>query len=159
MLMKRMMIYIKIGLVLCLLVFIGLMMRSDPQSDKTVLDVEESIAAVADMSSMERAQENDVRRAFGLSVNDYEGVVYYKSVSNMDVDEILIVKLKSPEQAEAVESAVQARIDSQLQSFQGYGAEQCQLLDEAIVDVRGNFIFYVVSQYASAYDKAFLSSL
>ena len=146
MLMKRMMIFIKIGLVCCLLVFIGLMMRSDPQSDKTVLEVEESIA---DMSSMERAQENDIRRAFGLSVNDYEGVVYYKSVSNMDVDEILIVKLKSSEQAEAVEGAVNSRIDSQLQSFQGYGVEQCQLLD----------VFYVVSQYASAYDKAFLSSL
>lgn len=157
--MKEKMIFIKTGLILCLLVFIGSMLFSKSDSKKSVAEVETSIAAVVDLSSMEKGGDRDVRRAFGINVNDYDGVVYYKPISTMDVEEMLIVKLKSNEQGEALESAVQSRIDSQLQSFQGYGAEQCQLLENAVIKVQGNFVFYTVSKDASACKKIFLSSL
>ena len=117
--MKRMMIYIKIVLIACLLVFVGRILMSDKESAKSVEEVEKVLLESADVSSMEKGQTRDIRRVFGLNSDDYSGVVYYKPVSNMDVQEILIVKLKSKEQGESVEKAALARVDEQLQSFQG----------------------------------------
>ena len=57
------------------------------------------------------------------------------------------------------EKAALARVDEQLQSFQGYGVKQCQLLENAVVKVEGNFVFYAVAEDASEYKKIFLSSL
>lgn len=157
--MKEKMIFIKIGLILCLLVFISSMLITKSDSKKSVGDVEKSITEAVDLSNMEKGGDRDVRRAFGINVNDYDGVAYYKPVSTMDVEEILIVKLKSNDQADALESAVQSRVDSQLQSFQGYGAEQCQLLENAVIKVQGNFVLYAVSKDTSACKETFLSSL
>lgn len=157
--MKRMMIYIKIVLIACLLVFVGRILMSDKESAKSVEEVEKVLLESADVSSMEKGQPRDIRRVFGLNSDDYSGVVYYKPVSNMDVQEILIVKLKSKEQGESVEKAALARVDEQLQSFQGYGVKQCQLLENAVVKVEGNFVFYAVAEDASEYKKIFLSSL
>lgn len=157
--MKRMMIFIKIVLIACLFVFIGGIFMSDSESKKSVEEVEQAVLASVDKDSMEKGQARDVRRAFGINPEDYLGVVYYKPLSTMDVKEILIVKLKSNEQAETVAEAANARIDSQLQSFQGYGAEQCALLEDAVVKVQGNFVFYAVADNVSECKEIFLSSL
>lgn len=37
----------------------------------------------------------DFKRIFGLNAEDYEGVAYFKPISQMDVEELLIVKVKS----------------------------------------------------------------
>ena len=97
----------------------------------------------------------DFKRIFGLNAEDYEGVVYFKPISQMDVEELLIVKLASDDQAEALEEAVNDRIDSQKTSFDGYGVAQCALLEKAIVKTQGNFLFYCVSPDAEKYYQAF----
>lgn len=157
--MKQMMIWIKSVLIIFLIGFIAVMLLSGADSKKSAEEIETAITAVADMSGMEKSDDRGIRRNLGLNTSDYDGVVYYKSISTMDVQEILIVKLKSNDQAEAVETAVQSRINSQLKSFNGYGAEQCQLLESSVVKTEGNFVLYVVSQNAAAYKKAFLDSL
>ncbi len=101
----------------------------------------------------------DFKRIFGLNAEDYEGVVYFKPISQMDVEELLIVKLASDDQAEALEEAVNDRIDSQKTSFDGYGVAQCALLEKAIVKTQGNFLFYCVSPDAEKYYQAFLDAM
>ena len=77
----------------------------------------------------------------------------------MKVEEVLVVKLKDVSQADAIESAVQSRVDTQLQSFEGYGPEQCKLLDDHVLDIQGNYVLFVVNGEAQAADKAFQNSL
>ena len=78
---------------------------------------------------------------------------------NMDVNELLIVKLKDTSQSKAVESAIRQRLDTQLKSFEGYGAEQTALLEAHKLQVKGNYIFFMVGDRAAAAQKAFLKSL
>ena len=108
---------------------------------------------------MGQATALDFKRIFGLNAEDYDGVVYFKPISQMDVEELLIVKLASDDQAEALEEAVDDRTDSQKTSFDGYGAAQCALLEKAIVKTRGNFLFYCVSPDAEKYYQAFLDAM
>ena len=100
-----------------------------------------------------------VKRLYGINANDYEGVTLYVSDSNMKVEELLIVKLKDVSQSEAVEAAIEGRLDKQLESFEGYGVEQSKLLKDHVLDVKGNYVLYVVDKKAKKADKAFQKSL
>ena len=106
---------------------------------------------------MGQATALDFKRIFGLNAEDYEGVAYFKPISQME--ELLIVKLASSEQEEALEEAVEERIDNQKTSFDGYGVAQCALLEKAIVKTKGNFLFYCVSPDAEQHYQAFLDAM
>lgn len=101
----------------------------------------------------------DFKRIFGLNAEDYEGTAYFKPISQMDVEELLIVKVASDDQMETLEKAVEERIENQKKSFDGYGAAQCALLEKAIVKEKGNFLFYCTSPDAEEYCDRFADAL
>ena len=58
-----------------------------------------------------------------------------------------------------IENAIEARKKSQLNTFNGYGATQTDLLNKSIIDVQPNYILYVVDPQASLIDDAFKKAL
>ena len=72
---------------------------------------------------------------------------------------MLLVKLADVSQADDVEAAVETRISNQENAFEGYGAEQYQLLQEHVLSVQGNYVFFLVHPDARQAQKAFLDSL
>ena len=72
---------------------------------------------------------------------------------------MLIVKLKDLSQQETVAAAAQARLDTQMNTFEGYGVEQVALLEKAVIEVRGNYILFVCNDHADAAVQAFLDAL
>mgnify|MGYP001046467709 CR=1 FL=1 len=150
---------IKYILLVFLLVFVIGLLSDGNISKAKFEDVTKAVTKALDMKELSEADHRMVKRFYGLNANDYEGVSLYVSDSNMAVEEVLIVKLKDTAQSEQVESAIKDRLDSQLESFEGYGAEQCKLLNDHVLDVEGNYILYVVNKKAKGADKAFQKSL
>lgn len=150
---------IKYILIVLLLVFVVSLLRGDDISEAKIEDVKKAVTKAMDMKGLSEADNRMVKRFYGLNANDYEGVSLFVSDSNMEVEEVLIVKLKDTSQAEQVEAAIKERLDSQLESFEGYGVEQTKLLKDHVLDVEGNYILYVVNKKAKGADKAFQNSL
>ena len=99
------------------------------------------------------------KKYYGLNAADYESVVLYFPISNMDAEELLIVKVKDVSQAEEVEEACLERQNTQIGIFEGYAPEQLSLCENAVLDVQGNYILYVVHENADAIDSAFKKAL
>lgn len=150
---------LKYACVLALFFFIGSILYGEANSKALLSAVEEAVVLEMDVSGMEKASNRMVKRLYGLNVNDYEGAVLYVSAFNMNVEEILIVKLKDKSQGKEVQAAAENRRDTQLTNFDGYGVEQCKLLKDSILDVKGNYVLFVVSSEAKKAEKAFLGSL
>lgn len=150
---------IKYILLILLIAFIVSLMRGDKISSSKLEDVTAKVIEAMDMTDLSVADNRTVRRLYGLNVDDYDGVRLYVSDSNMKVEEVLIIKLKDESQAETVEAAALNRVDTQLQSFEGYGPEQCKLLEDHVLDTEGNYVLFVVNQEAQAADQAFQKSL
>ncbi len=108
---------------------------------------------------MEAGSVLDFKRIFGLNAEDYEGVEYFKPVSQMDVEELLVVKLKDGQDSADLQDSVKERVSSQLDAFDGYGAAQCALLNKYILKVKGNVLFYCVSPDAGDYYSKFKKAL
>lgn len=158
--MKKNMFWIKTGLMICFVLFIGWMLASESSdSASAISDVENAVTGAADLELYEKEGNQMIKKIFGLNAADYEGIVYYKGHEALDVHEILIVKLKDRSQASAVTEAIQNRIDTQIESFTGYGTDQIRLLNNHEVSVNGNYVFYAVSENAAELLKAYKQSL
>ena len=77
----------------------------------------------------------------------------------MEVDEILVVKLKSRAVRYRCRSYRSAKKKSRKESFQGYGASQTKLIEDSIIDVRGNYILFVIKEDAEKIDQVFQKAL
>lgn len=123
-------------------------------------DVLAAVTAVIDTEDMLEADAQMVKRLYGISPADYESCALYYPKTNMGAEELLIVKLREVSQQEAVLAAVEKRIETQKAAFDGYGPEQFALLENhAVVEPRGNYILFVVSDAADAAKTAFVNAL
>ena len=150
---------IRIGMVVILLVFIILLQVGNKNSNSTLNAVTDSVIKAIKVEGMEESSNRMFKKFYGLNARDYEGVTLYAPVTNMNAEELLIIKLKDRSQAESVTEAINSRLETQKSSFEGYGIEQFDLLENHILDVQGNFILYIVHPDAAKADQAFRSSL
>lgn len=143
------------GLVILLVLFGGNSVSgADPQ------EVAEAVTSAIDMENMQLADNQMVKRFYGLDPADYEGCVLYYPNTNMMAEEVLIVKLKDISQQQTVSDAIETRLQTQKNTFEGYGVEQFDLLtNHAVVELRGNYVLFVVSDHAEAARKAFRGAL
>ena len=100
-----------------------------------------------------------IRRLYGLDPSNYEGIMLYYPSSTMSANELLVVKLKSVKDEQSVVDLIKARRQSQKNAFKGYGAAQTKLLNDSLIEVRGNYILYVVDENASSIRDAFVKAL
>lgn len=128
-------------------------------ADISLDQLSEYLLPLMDADAIERGDSAKLRQTYGINVNDYEEVLLYAPVSNMDVEELLLVKVKENTQIEALESAVSERIREQKIRFDGYGTNQMGLLEKAETAVLGNYMLFIVSERSSEGKEVFCRAL
>ena len=156
---KKHFTHIKKIFIVLLAVFILFDLFGDRTSKADINAVADETAKAAGFDDMTRAENRMIKRFYGVNPKEYDGAVLYAPQDNMDVHELFIVKLKDVSQQETIERAIEERLDTQIKSFEGYGAEQVALLQKHVLEVKGNYVFYMVGENAQAARKAFLNSL
>ena len=141
---------------ICLLTMFG----SNKISNADPAEVEAAVVAELDMSAMVKADNQMVKRLYGLDPAAFESCILYYPNTNMMAEELLILKLSDTAQQQSVRAAIEARVETQKTTFDGYGVEQYALLtDNCIIDIRGNFVLFVVNADCDAAQKAFAGAL
>ena len=132
----------------------------DTVSNADPADVEAAVVAEIDMTNMLQGDNKMIKRFYGLDPAAFEACILYYPTTNMMAEELLIVKLSDVSQQEMVRSAVEARIATQKNTFEGYGVEQFEMLsNNADVEVRGNYVLFVVNAASAEAQKAFLGAI
>ncbi|MGC4019048.1 MAG: DUF4358 domain-containing protein [Muricomes sp.] len=128
-------------------------------STKPFEQIEKAVEDSLDMENLKKADVQGLKRYYGLNSADYDGVMLYTSKSSISTEEVLLIKVKHDGQMQQVEDAVQERIESRKNAFQGYAPKQVKLLEQAQISVRGKYLFLAVSSKAESYKEAFMKSL
>ncbi|MBQ3503808.1 MAG: DUF4358 domain-containing protein [Oscillospiraceae bacterium] len=143
-----------------ILLSLGTLFGSNKISDADPAEVEAAVIAQLDMTSMLKADNQMVKRLYGLDPASFESCILYYPNTNMMAEEVLILKLKDTSQQEAVRTAIEARVETQKTTFDGYGVEQYALLTEnCIIDIRGNYVLFVVNADCAKARDAFADAL
>ena len=146
--------------VLAAVVSLALMFGGDPISDADPAAVQEAVTAQLDMSQVLEGDNQMIKRLYGLDPAAYEACVLYYPGTNMVAEELLIVKLTDVAQQEELRTAIEARLETQKTTFDGYGVEQYDMLtNHAVVEIRGNWVLFAVNANVEAALQAFLDAL
>ena len=151
-------------------VFLVVSFRQEPVSSAAFEDVASAVTAIpaaracaslaVDLSALQEGSVQMVKRLYGLNPSDFDGCLLYYPQTNMEAEELLLLKLRDTSQQEAVRAAVEARLETQKTSFDGYGLEQYDLLtNHSILDIRGNYVLFIVHKDAAAVQQAFRGAL
>ena len=142
--------------VISLLVMFG----GDTVSNADPAEVEEAVVSQIDMTNMLQGDNKMIKRFYGLDPAAFDACYLYYPTTNMMAEELLIVKLADVSQQVMVRKAVEARIATQKNTFEGYGVEQFEMLsNNAVVEVRGNYVLFVVNAASADAQKAFLGAI
>ncbi len=155
--MKSKKLITSIGVIICACTtLIGCTKVNDDLSAK---DIQKSIVETGLVKKMEETGTKGLKRYYGLNASDFDSVVLYTPESSMEVDEMLIVKVKDKSQIEGLEDTIDSRVNSQLQSFGSYGPEQCALLNDYELKNEGKYVFFAVSKNAEELKEAFKEAI
>lgn len=150
---------LKYLMVLVFVAYIVFLLAGESADDVPVKTLQEQVLKVTKEDGMTRGTTQDLKRYYGLNAEDYDGVALYIPDDVMSVRELLVVKLKDESQAGQVEEAAKERLDTQKASFEGYGAEQTSLLNAAVLETRGNYVLFTVSEDADQIFAVFKNCL
>ncbi|CEK31253.1 lipoprotein [[Clostridium] sordellii] len=128
-------------------------------NDKSLNSIVTEINSKVPLNNMQKGDSKALKRFFGLNSNEFKDFVLYSPKSTMDVEEMLIVKLKDKSQAQSVEDAIDSRVNKQIESFSGYGPKQVALLQDYEVKSKGDYVFYSVSNNLEKITDAFKESI
>ena len=149
----------KWALIAALAAYCWLMLGANSAKDVPFSKVEAAMAVVPGLEELERLDEDDLWQRFGVTAEGVEDWMLYGSGDIMNVSELWIARTEDADILDRLEAAAQGRVDAQLEVFRSYGVGQKELLEGAMIEQRGSFLFYGVSEYAEQWEAAFLSCM
>lgn len=131
------------------------------QQDSSVpfAEVKKNVSAAVSSDRMELSTARFLKKYYGLNADDYDGVLLYSPLTNMDAEELLLIKCKDTSQVESVKNAILERQKTKETTFEGYAPEQYDLCQNYILGEQGTYLFLVISPDAEELYKVFKESL
>lgn len=102
--------------------------------------------------------ETFIRKFYQLNEFEYSNQICYGAPSAMEVNEITVLHYEDEQYKDHIVSQLQKRIDEQYKSFAGYAPRQAELLKNAIMLEKKNYVILIVHE-ASEDIKAHINAL
>ena len=131
--------------VLVVVVFVGLYKVLEVK-DINISEIRNAIINSTDVSVMDEDDGTKLRKLYGVNKYDLDQFIYYGPKSNMEANEILIIKPKNDSDTEKIEKAITNRINTQSDSFRNYNKEQYEILSNHILEKKDGYIILLISK-------------
>lgn len=149
---KKYTIYYLIEIVIIISLFIGLYpILSVKSADMTLIksDLEKNI----NLDSINIGTEQTLKNIYYININSIEDFISFAPKSNMDVEEILILKVKKDENMSEIKSKISKRLEKQRESFKNYSPEKYKIIEDAILEEEGQYLIFIISENSSSIYK------
>lgn len=140
-------------------VFLFLISRDAPGTKATFAHLEAAVSDQVDLTLMQKANPDKLKQFYNLDAADFKNCILYYPADFMSVEEVLLIELKDESQLELVQAGIDARLDRQKETFDGYGSDgqYDKLCHKAVTEVRGNFVLFAIN--GDAVVDAFLDAV
>lgn len=152
---KNRSLLVKAVFLIVLAVFLIFVYWTESAKDVPMANIEKKLLKNKYVKEMKVQTPRELERYMQISASDYDGFFYARSVNNLAVDEVLVIKVKSREQLNHLKDAVDNRLKQQTANYQGYAPKQVSMLKNAKTFTKGNYIFYCVSKKPDSISEDF----
>lgn len=144
--------YYLIEMAIIMALFIGLYPILNIKSanmSKIRTDLEENIS----LDFVNPGDEKTLKNLYYINKNDIEDFISYAPKSNMEVEEILVLKVKEGTDVSEVKSKISKRLQKQGESFKNYRPEKYNIIENAVLKDEGQYLIFIVSENVSSIHK------
>ncbi|MFR1707483.1 MAG: DUF4358 domain-containing protein [Clostridium sp.] len=106
----------------------------------------QSLSQIIDSEHMDIGDSSKLRKLYYINKNEVEDFILYSPKSNMDANEILILKAKSEEDIDKLKVKVEGRIKKQSDSFKSYRPEEYDIISNRVLDIKGKHLILIISR-------------
>ncbi|AFV10614.1 putative lipoprotein [Thermacetogenium phaeum DSM 12270] len=137
----------------------GCSSQKEAAADPTVEEIVARIAAAVDLSRMQEGDAGTLKKLYGIDAADLEGFALYTAPTNISADEILVVKLKDPDAAGAVQEKMEKRVADRAARFKDYLPQEYYKIEHHVLETRGSCLLLAIAEdadkIAAAFDESF----
>ncbi|MBU3143735.1 DUF4358 domain-containing protein [Clostridium sp. CF012] len=113
-----------------------------------------NVQKVTDLSPMEKGNKTKLRKLYSTSTKGLEDFALFAPRTNMEANQILILKVKSQDDMDDLLENFEKIIERQSNSFKDYSPDQYDLLENHNLEVKGNYLILIVSKDVDKITKA-----
>lgn len=151
-----------VGLLLTAIMTTGCVGSRTADDSLTTEDVFEKVGPAIDSENLERGDADKLEKLYRLKEAGIEvgadDFVLYTSKSNVEADEIVLLRLSNTADTEIAKDRIIAHTENQKIKFRDYRPSEYRLVENHVLKHRGSFVLFAVSvqadQLEAEFDKA-----
>lgn len=120
------------------------------QGGKSVAGIYEEIAQKVSLVSPMVVPDDFISNYYGIDVSTLDEYVFSMSEAAISAETIVILKAKDSGSTGALSAALQTVIDQKRSEMENYLPDQFQIVDKSSVQVKGDYVYLVISEQAAA---------
>ena len=142
-----------------LLVFMILMLTRGNSKVVPIEDIRSQMIGISSVSELSEKDMSDAGKVFSFDADLVDEGIYYRVDDIMNVNELLIVRIKDDDNRGVVHEAMESYLKTKTESFDGYGTNQFGLLSNGVITEKGQYLFFGVSEDVLEWESTFLKSI
>jgi hypothetical protein len=115
------------------------------EQEKTVNEIYDEILSEVELPSMVVMNDNYISNYFSIDLSLLDEYVVANAEDVIYADTIMILKMKNPESAGALEDSLEAMLEQKKLELKNYLPEQYAIVEASEIKIAGNYIYLVVS--------------
>ena len=146
------------GTILCSIIILALIgCSSKKMTGKTpsIIDIDEKIKKTVDVSNMDIGDSEKLEKLYDIDVEDLEDFVLYIPSTNIEANEIAILKVKDTNKIDDIKYKISARVEKQATNFKDYLPDEYFLIEKYVLKMKDNYILFVISEDAEIIEDIF----
>lgn len=145
--------YYSILMIIVISTFIGLFKVLEIK-DVSIEEIRKDIVQSTDVTTMEDDDGTKLKKLYNINKRDVDDYILYAPKSNMEANEILILKAKTQDDLKALKEKVGNRVKSQSDSFENYDKTQFEIISNYILEEKDNYLILIISKDSKAIKKS-----
>ena len=133
--------------------------NGEATEELTAVEVGEYIGQAVSLDDMKQGDLERLQRLYHIEEGIVEDFVLFTAASNVQADELTIIKFKDRNDADSVLASIERRIEAQSAKFQDYRPEEYYLIEKHVLKTKGRLILFAVSEEADRMAEAFDEAL
>lgn len=130
---------------------------SDKLPDKTpaVKEIDEKIKQSVDVSSLSEGDIDKLKKLYDVDESEIEEFVLYTAQSNIEADEITVIKVKEDSKVTDIKNKILKRVEKQSESFKDYLPDEYYVIEKHVLKTKGKYILLAISEDAEEIEGIF----
>ena len=157
--MKKNVFALTVIMVIILALLTGCSSKDTTSKEPSIDEIDQNINDDVDISNMVESDSDKLEKLYDIDIDKVENFKLYTAKTNIEANELLILKVKNEEDIGDIKEDINDRIESQTNSFKDYLPDEYFLIEKHVLKSNGNYIIFIISEEAekieSLFDKSF----